>query len=119
MSDRMEDRSARQRRRTKEQIEYDAKMAQLQQQIDMQTGFASSNPNNLYPEADATYGSYGGAQQGLTSRDGPSRNPDVGERLSWLARNSRMPTKEQFDLSLLDPRTRRDAAAVVRAKQNP
>ena len=77
--------------------------------------FASSNPNNSYPGADATYGGYGGAQQGLTSRDGPSRNPDVGERLSRF----QMPTKEQFDLSLLDPRTRRDAAAVVRAKQKP
>lgn len=76
--------------------------------------FASSNPNNSYPGADTT-GGYGGAQQGLTSRDGPSRNPDVGERLSRF----QMPTKEQFDLSLLDPRTRRDAAAVVRAKQKP
>lgn len=75
----------------------------------------ASNPNNSYPGADATYGGYGGAQQGLTSRDGPSRNPDVGERLSRF----QMPTKEQFDLSLLDPRTRRDAAAVVRAKQKP
>ena len=77
--------------------------------------FASSNPNNSYPGADATYGGYGGAQQGLTRRDGPSRNPDVGERLSRF----QMPTQEQFDLSLLDPRTRRDAAKVVQYKQKP
>ena len=77
--------------------------------------FASSNPNNSYPGADATYSGYGGAQQGLTSRDGLSRDPDVGERLSRF----QMPTKEQFDLSLLDPRTRRDAAKVVQYKQKP
>lgn len=66
---------------------------------------------------------YGGPGQGITSRNstaalrGPWDEIPPG-KLSWLARNSRVPTKEQYDLAMLDPRTRMNAAKVVQNKQN-